>query len=463
MMQFSRMLAVSMLFLAVSPPAWAAECPDTPCADFVSEVPNPVDCTEALGCEEACGADGPVPGYEASCDEIDWDAPSCPGEGSQIPLGSPDRNPMHFGMLGLFNVKVHNLRAYAIDGPACHFGTNCNTTSGNATNGVMNSSAALYPPGSQIVAGMTRWRSRAAPALADRVFANDFTGDSDGVCVGGGGRQLWCPPLLDAYAGVDAQNPACPSRTDTGDDLSCTDPAPIETLWNQQVVRQPHAAAFARGLIDLLACKFDTLASCLANEASIHPCRCQADLSDGVLADDQDGVPDGNACFWKLTADGGTLEVARGSYLFCQATFEDGVAVSADAPPGGSEDPGITMYARKLKIDKNVSFFWTDPQLGRDVSFCSLVRAGVFDSGSDAALSLGQNTKVSGTFFAPSLKINLGNDSKISGQLIAKSLEGQPAEYYCCRCSDAEADCSVDRDCCSGDCASGTCAEEPAS
>ena len=462
MLLFSRMLAVSSLYWAIGTPVLAVECPETPCDDFVSVVPNPVDCSEVTGCDAACGIDGPVPGYEDACDLIEWDVLSCPGQGSQIPIGSPDRDPMHFGMLGLFNVKVDNLKAYAIDGPACHFGTNCNTTSGNATNGVLNSSEALYPPGSQLVAGMTRWRSRADPALADTVFANDFTGNSDRICVGGGGRQLWCPPLLDAYAGEDERNPGCPSRGDTSDDLPCTAPAPIEALWNERVVRQEDAVAEAREQIDLLDCKFNSLSSCLLNQAAISPCRCEADLSDGVLADDQDGTVDGHACFWRLTASGGPLEVARGSYVFCQATFQNGSVVTADEPPGGSEDPGITIYARKLKIEKNVSFFWTDPALGRDASYCSLVRAGVFHSESDdGVLTFGQNAKVSGTFFGPALGIGLGSSSKISGQLIAKSLEGQPGEFYCCRCSDAEAACSVDRDCCSGQCDSGVCTAEP--
>ena len=97
------------------------ECQRSGCADFRCDEAQPVDCTEATGCEAACGIDGPVPGYEDACSEIDWCAPSvgpctCPGEGSQIPLGDPPRDPMEFGMLALFNIKVDDLRSYALDG-----------------------------------------------------------------------------------------------------------------------------------------------------------------------------------------------------------------------------------------------------------------------------------------------------------------------------------------------------------
>jgi hypothetical protein len=430
---------------------------------------------------DACGPPPQDADFEEQCDLMtlacrDPLDPSCtcPGDGAtSLPLNEPVRDPLAYGVIGLFQVKVDDFKVHAAFGDSCHFGTNCGITSKNGEEGVMNSSKAIYPLGSQVVAGLTKWRARGGTAgLADQVFSNFWVGATgDGVCIAAGGRQLWCPPLLDAYAG--GSETVAP-RASCSDDIPCDEPGPIEDLWDDEIVAEADAVAMHTDMLQDVACR-GLVGTCVDGPGmpnTIFPCKCQASLTSCpggtcVLGDEFDGQPDGHACFAKVTLPKNTtLAVEQGEYVICEATFGDKSIVRLPSDANGNPEPvttGVTIYASKFTVQDDVRFFWTDIDVpngsgGLSTSLCDDVRVGVFEGGSNVALKFGPRAKVSGTFFAPQLTVQPGTNSSINGRVIARVFEGHPGSFYCCRCRPPGEACDAAGDCCDGgQCTAGIC------
>jgi len=374
-----------------------------------------------------------------------------------LPLvGKPDRDPFAYGLLALEQIKAQDITFHRDDadgagtpGPACHLGTNCNTTSENGPIGVVILNRATFPPGSQIVAGKTKWRSKSGPALVDRIFANDWVSPGgDKVCNPAVGRQLWCPtPLL------RHRYPACPN--DCAQDPQphgetacfCNDSCHILAHWDEMTGGSGFASgAFGELVVDQYACGVDPAGICEHDPVTV--------ASGGTLTLD----PAQGNCFEKIVvSSNATLRMKHGAYAICTLTVEKtGAAVEFVPDAGDPPNPSVTVYARNVSVGNDSGFFWTDDfhWVGSAASLPPTnVRVGIFGPGS---LGFGQNARVQGTFMAPTVHAGLGTASHLRGRFIAKRLIGQPGDLYCA-CRDARATCSASTDCCSGTCQDGRC------
>lgn len=466
---------------------------DAPTCTEVRGCPAPGSCVDpdetTTVCQSTCST---YPTCATSCGLLDFNPccvePTGPcqgtcGDGVSGPpvVAEPDRDPFHYGLLATEQLKLEDIIVHhespdgspTAQGPACHVGTNCNTTSENGPVGVMIVNQARFPAGTQVVVGKPKWRSKAGqrPAIADEIYANDWVEPGgDKVCNPTDSRQLWCyPPLLrNRYWGRCDPGPTTPGPTTTcADDPQgsafcyCNQPCYIEAHWDETVgadqdpttsdvlsvsngeAKVVDACAIGDPQCTLPSCRIIASSSDLPIEPGVYS---RIQVNDGVTAQFQ---PNGTSAFFVCT-----LRLNSNARVEFLPT---------------TSDPVVTIFARDVSMDNGARFFWTDAGTFRWLPGWasataippSNVQVGIFAApGATPAprFSLGRDVRLSGTFMAPQVDMALGTNSLLRGRFLAKTLIGQPKDFYC-GCRSGGATCAQNSECCSGTCdgGSGSC------
>jgi hypothetical protein len=401
-------------------------------------------------------------------------------------VGQPDRDPFHYGLLATEQLKLEDIVVHHESpdpsaqnpppGPACHVGTNCNTTSENGPVGVMIVNQAVFPKGTQVVVGKPKWRSKLGqrPALADQVFANDWVEPGgDKICTPSDGRQLWCyPPLLrNRYWG--RCNPgnttnACPA----GDNFCfCDEPCYFDAQWDETMGADQNPATNDFG--STTYGEVWTAAACnIANQIGQDPCQvghpsCRIITSNGA-------APIAPGVYYRIQVNDGVDATIQpnGAFPFfavCTLRLNSNATLSIHAPSVPAGTPAaVTMFARDVAFANGSKFLWTDAgtfrwqggvQASPAAIFPSNALIGIFGGPSStpsAKLSMGTNVFVNGTFIAPRVDMALGTNSTLRGRFLGKTLIGQPKDFYC-GCRGDGATCTQASDCCSYSCTDGVC------
>jgi hypothetical protein len=477
-------------FKCIPPPGCAADEIDGACV---------TSCNEIRGCQELCcesrEATCSDPGCTLTTCETDpaecatcvptdiinpcelaatFEAPdvtvACPGSGASgaLPLvGAPSRDPFAFGIFALVQVKAEDVRfhrdvnaANGLLGPACHIGTNCNTTNTSSPYGTINLNQAVFPAGSQIVTGKVRWRAKESqkPALAAEVFSNDAVAlGGDKACTVNDGRQLWCPiPLLrNRYPlcpSEGAQND-CANDTDGSQFCFCDDACHLEAHFDETIGVPNVVSAFESTIQN--ACN----AAPGCPSVTVTPSEPQPRLLTA-------------GCYSTVTVKAGaTLSLKDGSifpYMICHLKLEGGSSSSQARVVTDTTWSGgpLALLVNRLEIGNRGEFLWPsgafrwDPADSGAPIAPSEVMVLAYSS-TDPGISLADDVKAHGTFIAPRSDVNLGTRSSIRGRIVAgKKAVGAPDHVYC-GCRGVGAECTQDNDCCTRECASGSCATPP--